>query len=337
MSTLHRIAARGVAMCAVAAVLTACSHDRGDDPAPTQGTAPAARAALWRSHSYVEGTGEVDRIGRDILALTPTSTTRVDSHGHVVWSVREPTRRRAAPEWLVAAGDIMRFSRPGSWSNKSVRVLDGRTGKVLWTRTGLHPQAAGSRWFFATRCADAAQCRVIALDATTGAVRWRVQVPGVARLAMRGSTLIVTSYPNKTASDGQPAARRGHVDLLDPATGRHLGRPISKHGHTRRPLASAAGVTVRLHGQEAVATRSDGSVVWRTPAPGTAGAAGHNLVAITVDQDGFWRTEIRTVSSGAIVLRVSGEYISSGPGWMAVQRYDRDSQHKWLAILPWRH
>lgn len=223
---MRRVLVLGSALCSLWA-LSACALENDPPPAPpAEEPSAASGAVLWQSTPYGEPAGTVQPLGDGIIALTPTTTTLLDHDGNPVWEVEEPENPPFSPQTLIAGEVVVRHAQPdGQTSERArIRVLDGRTGELLWTRVGLDNLRAEAGALYATSCErNGSSCRVLALDAASGSLIWQAPAPAVHGIDLSGSAVIATSYPDGTDLTPDPYAPLTQVDVLDAATGERIG------------------------------------------------------------------------------------------------------------------
>jgi alcohol dehydrogenase (cytochrome c) len=147
----------------------------------------------------------------------------------VAW-IYQPTGRGIVETSPIVVDGIMYVTEPPS----TVTALDARTGAKLWTWSPALPQRVVTMGLYATNRGVAVlgdtvyvgtiDAHLVALDAKTGAVRWKVHV------AENQTGYAITSAPLAingkilTGTGGSEDAVRGLLDAYDAKTGARLWR-----------------------------------------------------------------------------------------------------------------
>jgi quinohemoprotein ethanol dehydrogenase len=218
----------------------------------------ASSAACSAAPAAPPAAGEWALLGRTYeqhhySPLRAINTANVEQLG-LAWYVDLPTGDGLLANPLVADGLVYEI---GAYSH--VWALDVRTGKLVWSYDphvkvasafpsmwSLHVNRgvalSGDRVFFGT-----SDCRLIALDAKTGARVWEVQDCDTdGNRAINGAPRVGGGKVFIGNSDVDTGIGRGSMDAFDARTGRHLwrfytipGDPALPENHTRANAIAA--------------------------------------------------------------------------------------------------
>jgi outer membrane protein assembly factor BamB len=202
----------------------------------------------------------------------------------------------------------------------AVELGDGRSPRQLWHVEGYHvdagPLVAGETVYVGSVEGDRqGDLCLLALDAASGAVRWkrRVTLPAIAAPAIDGGRVFFTLSNGKLNRDADKPA--GAVYCADARTGERLWEVATSAGLYASPVCRAGHVfVVAGDGICQCLRQSDGGVVWNTP-------LGQRVVASPIVGRGAMLvlTErgllaMLDTASGRILWRFDGleEYVTGG-------------------------
>jgi outer membrane protein assembly factor BamB len=169
--------------------------------------------------------------------------------------------------------------------------LRARDGRVLWHSSSsyvappgvLDVDAAGGGLVYVRvggqNAAGANVSGLVALDETTGAVRWQVATAGAGRPVFDGTTLYAD-----IASSSAPIPLRPNLEAFSASDGKRLwtysmGTQLIGHG-LLGPVIAGGVVYTGLNGQVMAISAANGTQLWRTP-PLDAGVGVLGLTVVT--------------------------------------------------------